>query len=167
LLIVAYRFDREIGYMISKKTKYALKAVIYLAREYEKGPVLIADLAKDEMIPKKFLELILLSLKNNGILLSKKGRGGGYYLAKSPRNVTMGQIVRIMEGTLAPIPCVSVTAYERCEECENEHACGIRIVMKDVRDAIAGILDNASLSDVLEKIDMARQKARDVLDFVI
>ena len=153
--------------MISKKTKYALKAAIYLAREYEKGPVLIADLAKDEMIPKKFLELILLSLKNNGILLSKKGRGGGYYLAKSPRRVSMGQIVRIMEGTLAPVPCVSESAYERCEECADESTCGIRIVMKDVRDAISGILDNETLDGALEKIDMARQKGREMLNFVI
>ncbi len=153
--------------MISKKTKYALKAAIYLAREYEKGPVLIADLAKEENIPKKFLELILLSLRNNGILSSKKGKGGGYYLAKSPRTVSMGQIVRIMEGTVAPVPCVSVSAYEKCEECEDEYTCGIRIVMKDVRDAIAEILDSASLAEVLEKIDMARQQGREMLNFVI
>ncbi len=153
--------------MISKKTKYALKAAIYLARKYEKGPVLIADLAKEENIPKKFLELILLSLRNNGILSSKKGKGGGYYLAKSPRTVSMGQIVRIMEGTLAPVPCVSLSAYEKCEECEEESTCGIRIVMKDVRDSIAKILDSATLADVLEKIDMARQQGREVLNFVI
>jgi Rrf2 family protein len=153
--------------MISKKTKYALKAVIYLAREYEKGPVLIADLARDEMIPKKFLELILLTMKNNGILMSKKGKNGGYYLAKSPRKVTMGQIVRIMEGTVAPVPCVSESSYEKCEECESENTCGIRIIMKDVRDAIANILDDATLADVLEKIDMAQQQSRDMLNFVI
>ena len=153
--------------MISKKTKYALKAAIYLAREYEKGPILIADLARDEKIPKKFLELILLAMKNNGILMSKKGKNGGYYLAKSPRTVSMGQIVRIMEGTVAPVPCVSESSYEKCEECENESTCGIRIVMKDVRDVIANILDNATLADVLEKIDMAQQKGRDTLNFVI
>ena len=153
--------------MISKKTKYALKAAIYLAREYEKGPILIADLARDEKIPKKFLELILLSMKHNGILMSKKGKSGGYYLAKSPRTVSMGQIVRIMEGTVAPVPRVSESSYEKCEECENENTCGIRIVMKDVRDVIANILDNATLADVLEKIDMAQQKGRDTLNFVI
>ena len=153
--------------MISKKTKYALKAAIYLARDYEKGPILIADLARDEKIPKKFLELILLAMKNNGILMSKKGKSGGYYLAKSPRTVSMGQIVRIMEGTVAPVPCVSESCYEKCEECENESTCGIRIVMKDVRDVIANILDNATLADVLEKIDMAQQKGRDTLNFVI
>ena len=153
--------------MISKKTKYALKAVIYLAREYEKGPVLIADLAREEMIPKKFLELILLTMKNNGILMSKKGKNGGYFMAKPPRKVTMGQIVRIMEGTLDPVPCVSESSYEKCEECESENTCGIRIIMKDVRDAIANILDKTTFVDVLEKIDMAHQQGRDMLNFVI
>jgi Rrf2 family protein len=153
--------------MISKKTKYALKALIYLAREYDKGPILIADLARDETIPKKFLELILLSLKNNGLLLSKKGKGGGYYLGKPPRKVSMGQIIRIMEGPLAPVPCVSSSAYEKCEECENEDTCGIKMVMKDVRDAMAQILDNTTLADVLEKVERAQQQGREVLNFVI
>lgn len=153
--------------MISKKTKYALKALIYLAQEYDKGPILIADLARDEMIPKKFLELILLSLKNNGLLLSKKGKGGGYYLGKSPRKVTMGQIIRLMEGPLAPVPCVSESAYEKCEECENENTCGIKMVMKDVRDSMAKILDNTTLADVLERTERARQQGRGVLDYVI
>src|SRR3954451_7453329 len=127
--------------MISKKTKYALKALIYLSREYDKGPILISDLARDERIPKKFLELILLALRNNGILQSKKGKGGGYYLGKSPKSVSMGQVIRILEGPLAPVPCVSETAYAACDECESEELCGIRMVMKDVRDAIAKILD--------------------------
>ncbi|HEY6007068.1 MAG TPA: Rrf2 family transcriptional regulator [Geobacteraceae bacterium] len=153
--------------MISKKTKYALKALIYLAREYDKGPILIADLARDEMIPKKFLELILLSLKNNGLLLSKKGKGGGYYLGRPPRKVSMGQIIRIMEGPLAPVPCVSASAYEKCDECENEDACGIKMVMKDVRDAMSQILDHTTLADVLEKIERAQQQGREVLNFVI
>ena len=106
-------------------------------------------------------------MKNNGILMSKKGKSGGYYLAKSPRTVSMGQIVRIMEGTVAPVPCVSESSYEKCAECEDENTCGIKIVMKDVRDVIANILDNATLADVLEKIDMAQQKGRDTLNFVI
>ncbi|HEY6837746.1 MAG TPA: Rrf2 family transcriptional regulator [Geobacteraceae bacterium] len=153
--------------MISKKTKYGLKALIYLAHEYDKGPILIADLAREERIPKKFLELILLSLKNSGLLLSKKGKGGGYYLGKSPRMVTMGQIIRIMEGPLAPVPCVSESAYERCEECESEDSCGIRMVMKDVRDSMAKILDGTTLADVVEKIDKARKQGKGILDYVI
>ncbi len=153
--------------MISKKTKYALKALIYLTREYDKGPILILDLAREERIPKKFLELILLSLKNNGILHSKKGKGGGYYLARPPKSVSMGQIIRILEGPLAPVPCVSETAYAHCEECNDEETCGIKMVMKDVRDSISGILDNTSLADVLEKIEHARMRGQKILNYMI
>ncbi|ACH39492.1 winged helix-turn-helix transcriptional regulator, Rrf2 family [Citrifermentans bemidjiense Bem] len=153
--------------MISKKTKYGLKALIYLARRYDKGPILIADLARDENLPKKFLENILLSLKNNGILQSRKGKGGGYFLGRHPGKITFGQAIRVMEGPLAPVPCVSETAYAKCTECENELTCGIRLVMKDVRDAMAVILDGTTLADVLEKIDTAEQGQRGVLDFCI
>lgn len=153
--------------MISKKTKYGLKALVYLARQYDKGPILIADLAREENIPKKFLEAILLALKNSGILQSKKGKGGGYYLGRPPGKITFGQAIRIMEGPLAPVPCVSETAYAKCTECENEQTCGIRLVMKDVRDAIAGILDNTTLADVLEKIDNAEESEKGVLNFYI
>lgn len=153
--------------MISKKTKYGLKALIYLARRYDKGPILIADLARDENLPKKFLENILLSLKNNGILQSRKGKGGGYYLGRPPSKITFGQAIRVMEGPLAPVPCVSETAYAKCTECENEVTCGIRVVMKDVRDAMAVILDGTTLADVLEKIDTAEQGQRGIVDFCI
>lgn len=153
--------------MISKKTKYGLKALIYLARKYEQGPILIADLAREERIPKKFLENILLILKNNGILQSRKGRGGGYYLGRPPAKITFGQAIRVMEGPLAPVPCVSEMAYARCTECGSEATCGIRLVMKDVRDEMARILDGTSLADVLKKIDAAGEQHRDVLDFCI
>lgn len=153
--------------MISKKTKYALKALIFLAREYNRGPILISDLAREERIPKKFLELILLALKNNGILLSRKGKGGGYYLGKPPREVSLGNVIRILEGPLAPVPCVSETAYARCDECVDERTCGIRLVMKDVRDALAKILDGTTLADVLERIDLERQKGDGVLFYTI
>lgn len=153
--------------MISKKTKYGLKALVYLARRYEKGPVLIADLARDERIPKKFLEAILLALKNNGILHSKKGKGGGYYLGRHPKTITFGQAIRVMEGPLAPVPCVSESSYAACTECDNEVTCGIRLVMKDVRDSMAEILDGTSLADVLERIDSAREQQNGVLDFCI
>ena len=153
--------------MISKKTKYGLKALIYLARHYEQGPILIADIAREEKIPKKFLEAILLSLKNSGILQSKKGKGGGYYLGRHPNSISFGQAIRIMEGPLAPVPCVSETAYAKCEECENEITCGIRVVMKDVRDAMAKILDGTTLADVLEKIDTAEEVQKGVLNFCI
>lgn len=139
--------------MISKKTKYGLHALIYLAKHYNAGPVLIADLAREERIPHKFLEAILLELKKQGILDSKKGKGGGYVLSKHPRDIKMGQVIRILDGPLAPVACVSQTAYRKCEECHDESCCGIRIVMKEVRDAIANIFDKTSLQDVIEKTD--------------
>jgi len=153
--------------MISKKTKYGLKALIYLAQHYEEGPILIADLAREENIPKKFLEAILLGLKNNGILQSRKGKGGGYYLARHPKTITFGQAVRVMEGPLAPVPCVSETSYAKCTECDNELTCGIRVVMKDVRDAMAKILDGTTFADVLEKIEKAEAIQTGILDFCI
>ena len=140
--------------MISKKTKYALSALIYLAKEHNKGqPVLISNLAKKERIPKKFLELILLDLKNHGFLQSKRGRSGGYLLGKEPGAITLGQIVRMFDGPLAPVSCVSQSAYRKCEECVDEDCCGIRFVMKDVRDAIANILDKTTLADVLKRTE--------------
>ena len=138
--------------MISKKTKYGLHALIYLSQKYNKGPVLIADLASEENIPKKFLELILLELKNHRLLESKKGKGGGYQLAKDPKEIKLGQIVRILDGPLAPVSCVSEVAYKRCKECMDEDSCGIRLVMKDVRDAMSNILDKTSLEDVVSRM---------------
>jgi Rrf2 family protein len=153
--------------MISKKTKYALKGLLYLARKYNQGPILISDLARDERIPKKFLELILLTLKNNGILQSRKGKGGGYYLGKPPREISVGNVIRTLEGPLAPVPCVSESAYAKCKECLDERSCGIRFVMKDVRDAITSILDKTSLSDVLELEEKAIKMENGILDFSI
>ena len=139
--------------MISKKTKYGLHSLIYLAKHYNEGSVLIADLAREERIPKKFLEAILLELKKHGILKSKKGKGGGYSLSKPPSEIEMGQIIRILSGPLAPVACVSKTAYRKCDECYDENSCGIRLMMTDVRDAIANILDKTSLADVLRKTE--------------
>ena len=143
--------------MLSRKSKYALKAAIALAREFGQGPVLISDLAQRERIPRKFLELILLELRNKGILQSRKGKGGGYFVAREPAHVTLGEILRVVEGPLAPIPCVSKTAYLRCLDCREENTCeentcGVRMVMKDVRDATARILDSTTLADVLGRV---------------
>ena len=138
--------------MLSQKSKYALKAAIALAHEFGQGPVLISDIAQRERIPRKFLELILLELRNKGILQSRKGKGGGYFLAREPAHVTLGEILRVVEGPLAPIPCVSKTAYMRCRECRDENTCGIRMVMKDVREATARILDSTTLADVLGRV---------------
>ena len=153
--------------MLSKKTKYGLQALLFLAREYGEGPVLISELAQRERIPKKFLEYILLQLKNAGVLQSRKGKGGGYSLAKPPAEISVGRAVRILEGPLAPVPCVSVMAYEKCPECLDEQTCGIRLVMKDVRDAIAEILDHTSLHDMLQRSEDEARKLQGVVDFQI
>ena len=145
---------------LSKRTQYSLRALYALARNYGHGPVLIEHLSRDEAIPKKFLEQILLSLKSAGLVLSKKGKGGGYSLAKSPELVTLGSIIRSMEGPLAPLPCASETQFRKCEECIDIETCGTRIVMREVRDAIADILDHTTLAMVCRKVDAARQKQR-------
>ena len=153
--------------MISKKTKYGLKAMLYLARMCDRGPVLISDLSRDERIPKKFLEMILLTLKNNGILQSRKGKGGGYYLGKAPREISVGSVIRTLEGPLAPVPCVSETAYAKCGECLDELTCGIRSVMKDVRDAMANVLDKTSLADMLDREERALKQVMGTTDYHI
>ena len=137
--------------MITRRAKYALKALLYLARQPDGQAVLIRDLAKAERIPKKFLEQILLDLNRKGILQSRKGKGGGYLLGRPPEKIMMGEVIRLTDGPLAPVPCVSQTAYRRCEECVDEKTCLIRRTMKDVRDAIAGIMDQTSLQDMLRK----------------
>jgi Rrf2 family protein len=149
--------------MLSKKAKYALQALLQLAKEYEQGPILISELARREGTPKKFLELILLDLKKHGILQSKKGKGGGYFLGKAPQAIYLGQVIRVLDGPLAPIPCVSQTAYMRCQECKDEKTCGIRIVMQEVRDATAKILDNTSLADMLKSVEKMGRKERKAL----
>ena len=142
---------------LSKRTQYSLRALYALARDYGKGPTLISDLSEHEAIPKKFLEQILLSLKGLGLVSSKKGKGGGYFLARPPHSVSVGQIVRLIDGPLAPLPCVSRTSYMRCHECRDERSCGIRIIMKDVRDATASILDSTTLADVLKRVEAVVQ----------
>lgn len=153
--------------MLSKKAKYALQACITLAAQPVGTPVLIAELARRDGIPKKFLENILLDLRNAGILLSRKGKGGGYLLARPPEQITVGSIVRLMDGPLAPVPCVSQTAYQPCAECQDEAGCGIRIVMKDVRDAMSGILDKTSLAVTLDRMRIAKLAPNDASDWTI
>jgi Rrf2 family protein len=137
--------------MLSMKAKYGLRAMVALARDHGKGPVLIADLATSETIPRKFLELILLDLKRKGILESKKGRGGGYNLSRPPSLISLGEIIRALDGPIALLPCVSQTAYKRCDECVDELTCGIRLVMKEVRDSTAAIFDGTTLEDLLNR----------------
>lgn len=141
---------------LSKRGEYGLRAMIDLAdRMSESEVVQIKDLAKREQIPVKFLEQILLTLKNAGLLQSKMGVGGGYYLARPPEEITLGQIARILDGPLAPIRCVSKMAYQACG-CPDAQTCGLRIVMLDVRNAVANILDNTTLADVTTRVHQAR-----------
>ncbi|HPR62689.1 MAG TPA: Rrf2 family transcriptional regulator [Thermoanaerobaculia bacterium] len=147
--------------MLSRKAKYGLKAILYLAQVHGKGPVLISDLAAAERIPKKFLEQILLELRKQGLLFARRGRGGGYELARPPRDITMGSVIRILDGPLAPVSCVSQTAYRPCEECLDAKSCGIRLVMQDVRDAMADILDHTDLAAVLLKSESHRKRGED------
>lgn len=144
--------------MISKKTKYALNALVYLAREYGKGPILISQIAEHEKIPQKFLEAILLDLKNVGILNSKKGKGGGYYLLRNPQEVNVAEVMRLFDGAIALLPCVTYRYYERCEECKNETTCGIRDVFKQVRNETVKILKGNTLASIMTRED--KLKAR-------
>ena len=120
--------------------------MLALAADAGRGPVLASELAEKQRLPRKFLEAILLDLKRHGLVDSKKGRGGGWILSRKPGDITVGQVIRVLEGPLALTPCVSQTAYRRCEECVDEETCGIRLAMKEVRDATAHILDNTTLA---------------------
>jgi Rrf2 family protein len=133
---------------LSKRSEYGIRALIGLAFIYGQGPVHIEDIADREKIPVKFLQQVLLTLKHAGILHSRRGANGGYYLARAPEGITLGELIRVLDGTLAPVPCVSEIAYERCNRPGGEEKCGLRIIMSEVRDAIAGILDHTTLADV-------------------
>ncbi len=138
--------------MISKKAKYALKALKVLAEKYEsKQPILIADIAEQQSIPKKFLEAILLELRNNGVLHSQKGKGGGYQLRMSPESVTIAKIVRIIDGPISPMLCVSLYFYGKCDDCADEKTCTIRPIMEKVRDANLAVYEHTTLRDLMEK----------------
>lgn len=141
--------------MLPKKTKYAIKALMALAKTYEqKQPQRIADIAENEKIPKKFLEAILLDLRKLGIVNSKMGAHGGYYLSKHPDEIYLSNIIRFTGGPIALVPCVSLNFYEKCDECPNENICGLRDVMQEVRDASLHILAKTSLSDLIKREEL-------------
>lgn len=135
--------------ILSKKTRYAIVALTRLAREYGNGPLLIRELAETEKIPQSFLENILLELKKLGILGSNLGKSGGYFLLKKPEEVTLADIVRHFEGTIALMYCVSEKAYRPCEFCKDESTCQIRRVFKEIRDTTYNILNKTTLSDLI------------------
>ncbi len=135
--------------MLSKKTQYAFRALTHLAQNYGKGPVLISDISETRNIPLKFLENILNELKKAGFLESKKGKGGGYVLKQAPKKINLASVIRIINGPIALLPCVSLNFYQRCEDC-NEENCGLRKVMLMTRDATLKILEKKTLADIVE-----------------
>lgn len=135
--------------MLSARGKYGLKAMIHLAEMQGAGGIQGAVIAETQQIPKKFLDTILLELKNSGLVHSKKGKGGGYSLARPAAKISVGQIMRILDGPLAAIPCASVTAYRPCNDCEDEAACQVRRLMAQVRESTAAILDGTPLATLV------------------
>jgi Rrf2 family protein len=134
--------------MLSKKTKYGIKALTFLARQKDQTPVAIAEIAKSENISLKFLESILLLLRNSGFLGAKKGKGGGYYLIKDPKEISMAKVYRILEGPIALLPCASHNFYEKCDDCQEESSCAARRLMTEIRDNTLKVLENNSLADI-------------------
>jgi len=134
--------------MLSKKTKYGIKALTYLARQEHYAPVSIATISKSENISLKFLESILLTLRKNGLLGSKKGKGGGYYLLKNPKDIQMTAVMRVLEGPIAMVPCVSLNFYEKCDDCPDENLCAVNKLMIQIRDSSLKIFRNTTLADL-------------------
>jgi Rrf2 family protein len=153
--------------MITAKTRYAIKALCVLAMSPPGEPVLIADIAEQEGIPRKFLELILAELKQHGILQSRKGRGGGYLLARAPEAITLASVLRVLDGPIAPVPCLSRTAYQRCAECRDEATCSVRLVLKDAHDASLHVLENTTLADMVARVTAASRTGSGVLRYSI
>lgn len=134
--------------MLTKKTKYALRALIVLVKAKDQKPMLISQIAATGNLPKRFLEGILLEMKRKQLLGSKMGLGGGYYLLQPPSEIMVSSVVRILEGPIALLPCVSINFYQRCEECQNERTCSIREMMEKVREATLKIMGNTSIEDL-------------------
>ncbi|MCW5516104.1 RrF2 family transcriptional regulator [Muriicola sp. Z0-33] len=135
--------------MLSKKTKYGLKALTYLAIQKDKEPVQIAEISRHENISQKFLESILLTLRKTGYLGSKKGKGGGYYLIKEPSEIAMTSVIRVLEGPIAMIPCVSLNFYEKCNDCPDEKSCAVHKLMLQVRDSALEVYRKTTLADLI------------------
>ncbi len=138
--------------MLSKKSKYAINALLYISRRKgEERPILASEIAEGENIPHKFLEAILLDLKNAGFLRSKRGRKGGYFLKAAPEEISLAKVMRLFDGPIALLPCVSLNYYERCDECKDEKTCGIRAVFLMIRDQTLQTLEDNSMAAILER----------------
>jgi Rrf2 family protein len=138
--------------MLSHKAQYAFRALTYLVNKYDEGPVLISEIARKKKIPLKFLENILLELKKAGVLESKKGKGGGYYIKDNPSKTSIASVVRVVDGPIAMLPCVSLYFYSKCKNCD-ERNCGLHDIMEKVRDATLKILENRTLKDLVSGIE--------------
>ena len=134
--------------MLSKRTKYGLKALTYIAKKEGEQPVRVSEIAENENIPQKFLESILLTLRKSGVLGSKKGKHGGYYLRKVPSEIKMTDVMRVLEGPIAMVPCVSLNFYEKCDDCLDEHQCSVHKLMVEVRDSTLKVFRNRTLEDL-------------------
>jgi len=142
--------------MISSKTKYALKAMLYIASKWGSADsVLSAEIAEKEGMPRKFLETILLQLKNKGLLSSRKGKGGGYLLTREPNQITFGDVIRVFEGSMVPVPCVEPGRLANCPECQGTYTCAIRTVMRELYNVTVGVLDGTSLEQANENAKRA------------
>ncbi len=141
--------------MLPMKSRYALKALVFLARHQVDGPVPVAGIAAAEAIPTKFLEAILLELRNAGILTSRRGPTGGYQLRVEPSTVHLGDVIRNLSGPMAPLPCLSKSAYHRCTECVDEATCAVRLLMADVHAQTLRILDGTTLAQLVARVDAA------------
>jgi Rrf2 family protein len=137
--------------MLSKKTKYGLKALTYLASQTNREPVQISEIAENENISQKFLESILLTLRNTGFVGSKKGKGGGYYLLKDPSEIPMTTVIRVLEGPIAMVPCVSLNFYEKCDDCPDENKCSVHKLMLQVRDGVLEVYRKNTLADLISE----------------
>ncbi len=144
--------------MMSKKCKYAFKALLVLARNFEQGTLQTAEIAIQGRVPKKFLEQILLELKKGGYVNSKQGAGGGYYLMKKPEKINLAEIYRMFEGAIAMLPCVSEKFYESCEDCEDERTCAMKYAFLDIREKTYHILSNSSIKSLLDKEKKLKKK---------
>jgi Rrf2 family protein len=153
--------------MISKKTKYALKAMEYLALNSNGKPVLIAELASAGNIPKKFLEFILLALRKGDLLTSKIGKGGGYRLARDPSEISIGSIINILEGGFSLVHCVNGNGTKQCEDGNDPSCCGIHLVMADMKKSITSVLETTTLADIISKRDSANKVKSNILDYSI
>ena len=152
--------------VLSSRGKYATRALLDLTLHEDEGPVSIQEIAERQQIPLKYLEQILLALKRYGFVTSRKGPGGGYSLAKPPHSITLGAVVRAMEGPLAPISCASVSGFAECG-CPEPATCGLRAVWKEARDALAAVLDETTFADVRARHESLAARRERVLDYVI